>query len=313
MTQSPFALSESSSKMRVIFIVGATATGKSAFALECAKRFGGEIINGDSIQMYKSVDIGSAKPTVEEQRSVPHHLIDFIGEGESYTAGQFRRDALAVLQDANKRNVPLMYIVGGSGFYIQALEKGLFEIPDVEAKIKEDVRNESIERLYQELKAKDPKYAEKVKPQDSYRIRRAVEVIRGTTKTFTHFRESFKSEKFPYPIFKIGLRLPKVQLVEQIKRRVVTMLGNGLIEETRGLLEKNLEEWPALKSVGYKECVQHLKNEIDATELENAIVHSTTQLAKRQSTWFKRDMDIHWFDPKTELDAAFRQVEQCIQ
>lgn len=297
------------SSLKTVFILGATATGKSSFAMECARRFGGEILNCDSIQMYKSLDIGSAKPSRSERQSIPHHLVDFISEGQSYTAGQFRRDAQAILHGASVRKVSTVYIVGGSGFYVQALQKGLFEIPDVSLEIKNAVRNESISKLYAELIEKDPDYAKKIKPQDSYRIARAIEVIRETGQTMTSFRRNFRPEDFPYLSLKVGLRLSKQQLVERIKQRVVEMLAKGWVEETEAIINKGLGDWPALRSVGYRECVQRLRGEIDEAALSDRIVQSTVHLAKRQSTWFRRDLDIQWVDPSRELELAFKQIE----
>jgi tRNA dimethylallyltransferase len=232
---------------RLLFIVGPTASGKTEFALQAAReierRSGGrvEILNSDSVQVYKSVDIGTAKPTHEQRAQAPHHLLDFVEPGAVYTAGGFRDDAAAVLADGAKRGVEWFLIVGGSGFYVQALEKGMFDVPPVDAQIRlrldQELSEKGLELLFAELKERDPVYAEKIKAQDSYRTLRALELMRAFAKPMTQIQAEFAERSAltslhrQFPIAKIGLRPDRIELRKRIATRTDQMLTRGLVSE----------------------------------------------------------------------------------
>jgi len=169
-------VSEKKSDITVVFILGPTASGKTNLAIQAAKKLGGEIINADSIQVYKSLDIGSAKPTKEELSQAPHHLVGHLSEGSNYTAGEFRKDVLDVIEKRSKAGVKTFYIVGGSGFYIKALLNGLYEIPEIPEELQAQIQKENISDLYEELKKEDPVAAEKINANDSYRVEKTTEV-----------------------------------------------------------------------------------------------------------------------------------------
>lgn len=287
--------------MKVVFVVGPTASGKTQLALELAQAFKGEIINADSLQVYKGLDIGTAKPAVEQLQQIRHHLIDVVNPPNVLTAGDYRRLAFEVLRDCDKRHVPFVFIVGGSGFYIQALEKGMFELGKVSERIRAEVlgdfKKQGLKALYQELYAADEAFAEKIGPHDEYRILRAIELLREFKKTPTELRQAFKPELFPYQYLKIGLEVDRETLKKRIAARTQLLFANGLIEEVRDLLSRGLVQWAPMESVGYKETVKFLNSEISHDECIRLVVQNTQRLAKRQMTWFRRDPEIWWVHP----------------
>lgn len=305
--------------MQVFFIVGTTASGKSALALHWAQKLGGAIVNCDSIQVYQGLDIGSAKPTVAERSLVPHYLFDFVPVGEELTAGQYQRIFFDTMKELEKK-FPVVFVVGGTGFYFQAIEKGMYPVgaarPELIAEIEQELKtSQGAYRLYQELVQKDPIVASKISEQDHYRIARAIEMMRTHGKTVTEIKQSFEENRkpFPYPLKKIGVKLPREQLLLRVQERTKKMLAAGLLSEVENLLaelkQRNKLDWAPMRSVGYLECVEFLGQVGAESEpsvlknLEESIVQSTMQLAKKQRTWFQRDKDIYWFDGNQELDV----------
>lgn len=308
--------SRRSSFHTLIFLVGSTATGKTELSLQLAKKWSASILNCDSIQMYKGMDIGSAKPTLTDRTSHGQSCF-FFDEWEPpfiCTAGLFRKKAFAIL----KSELPQRPIiaVGGSGFYIQALEKGMFPVKQVSEEIENLVRQtqdkKGIEYLYNWLLELDSEYAKQISQKDSYRIFRAICLILSEKKNISFIKTTFEQKKtnLPYPLLKIGLYLPKVQLLEKVKTRTTIMLEQGLIEETKSLLSKGLKDWPLMKSVGYKEVVLFLKNQLSKDELHHKIVQRTMRLAKKQMMWFKRDKHIQWF---LSDEKSFQNVNHLIK
>jgi tRNA dimethylallyltransferase len=293
-----------------VLVVGPTGSGKSALAMQLAREFGAGILNCDSLQVYQRLDIGTAKPSPSERAQVPHFLFDILPPGEVLTAGDFRRSALRVLEHELAQR--LMIGVGGSGFYIQALEKGMFDVPKPNPEIDQQVREEC-ERLgpaaaYAKLLTLDPEYAADISPNDTYRVVRALVVLADTGQKVSEVRRQFKAQPFPFPLLKLGLAPAREQLLPKVQRRTAEMLDRGLIDEVRQLLQQGLGDWPALQSVGYKECVQFLKGEWTREELDGRIVEKTMQLAKKQRTWFKRDTEIQWLSQ----DTAFAEAKELI-
>lgn len=286
----------SKNAVSVALILGPTASGKTNLAISAAQKLSGEIINADSIQIYKSLDIGSAKPSKEELDAVPHHLIGHIKEGGSYTAGEFRREVLEVIERRSKTGVKNFFIVGGSGFYIKALIHGLYKVPEIPLEIQEKVKNEKTIDLFQELKRVDPENAKILNANDSYRIARAIEVYRATGIAFSEYKNKFSEDKFPHKYIKIGLRTEKENLKIRVAERVEKMLNSGLIEEVKSLIERGFQNWDALQSVGYKEVLLFLNGSLPEDQLREEIVKNTMGLIKRQITWFKKDQDMTWFD-----------------
>ncbi len=291
-----------------VLIVGPTASGKSGLALKLAERFGAGILNCDSLQTYKRLDIGTAKPTWAERQKVPHFLFDFLKPGEILTAGDFRRLALNVLeQELPKRPI---FGVGGSGFYIQAFEKGMFALdkpkPEVDAQVRRDLERDGLAHLYRELQKGDPAYAEELNPNDSYRIVRAVVILRDSGRKPSELNKEFaeKREPFPFPLVKLGLAPDREWLLPRIQRRTDQMLKTGFLIEVEKLLEDGWADWPPMQSVGYKECVAMLRGELQMEKLPPQICEKTIQLAKKQRTWFKRDKEIQWLDPNDPYPQA---------
>lgn len=294
----------------VVFVVGPTACGKSALALKLAERFHGSILNCDSLQVYRRLDIGTAKPPAKERSIVPHLLFDFVDPGQTLTAGDFRTEALNALHaETAHRSV---FAVGGSGFYIQALEKGLFDVPKAtiqsEERVRQRLNQKGLEEMYRELQKADPEYAEEISPNDSYRVVRALVVYEDTGKKMSELKRSFKPEPFPYPLLKLGLDLSREQLLPRVSARVDQMLEQGFLNEVERLMNEGYGNWAPLRSVGYQECVDHLEGKLPKEKLATTIVEKTLQLSKKQRTWFKRDREIHWLP----FDGAFGEAERLV-
>jgi tRNA dimethylallyltransferase len=303
------------SDVSIVFILGPTASGKSNLAIAAAQRLGGEIINADSIQVYKSLDIGSAKPSKEELEMIPHHLIGHVPEGENYTAGRFRDDVLSVIKKRSAAGVKRFYIVGGSGFYIKALTKGLYQIPPVPQEIQVHVAKTDPKDLYEELQKVDPAAASRINPNDTYRIARAIEVFRATGTPFSEFKNKFSKVEFPYKYIKIGLKAEKEILKNRIAERAQKMLTAGLIAEVRALIKRGYKDWDALSSVGYKEVLTFLEGELSEDRLREDrlredIIKNTMGLVKKQMTWFKKDIEMTWFDAFVGNEKIIQFIEE---
>lgn len=305
------------SQRPVIFVVGTTASGKSDWALRWAQEFGGVIVNCDSVQVYEKLNIGAAKPTLAEQSLVPHYLLGYVSPPQEMTAGVYARDFFSCLEKLPV-NVPI-FVVGGTGFYFMAIEKGMYPVVPVAEEIQKSVAAElseqgGVEKLYQELQAVDPEYAAKIHLADHYRIGRAIELIRSQGKSVTQIQSDFAAaqRKFPYPLLKIGPTWHREVLRERIEIRTQKMLQDGLVAEVQGLLDEGLEAWAPLSSVGYKETMAYLRGEISQDQLMSEIATNTRQLAKRQRTWFQRDKEIHWFAGDQGFAEARTLVEKFL-
>ena len=307
-------------KPHLLFVLGPTASGKSDLAIDIARDFNAkqkqfnaiEILNCDSVAFFDGVEIGAAKPSFEQRNIIPHHLVGHVTKGAEYTAGAFRRDAVEVIEAGAKRNVQHFVAVGGSGFYVQALEKGMYETPPVDPSIRIGVEADMAKLgsalVHEELTRRDPEAAARINANDRYRVARAVEILRANAdgKTLSELRAEFEALRTPPPFIvnKIGLLVSRDRLRERITLRTRRMLENGLIEETEQLRTEGLRDWPTLKSVGYKETQMFLDGELPRENLEASIITSTMQLAKRQMTWFKRDTSIKWFDLERERSLS---------
>ena len=289
-----------SGSYKTVFLLGPTAVGKSALSFYLAEKMSAGILNCDSISMYRGLDIGSAKPSLGKVKNIPLFLFDEWEPPFTCTAGLFRKKALEILSQELKNQS--MLVVGGSGFYVQALEKGMYPLKKVSLEIKQEVKNiykkKGLEHLYKMLVFLDPVYAKTVYPQDTYRILRGIGIILSEEKPLSLIRSHFKAKKFPWPYVKVGLHLGRDALLKNIQTRTNKMVKEGLLEEVQTLLNKGLEDWPLMKSVGYKEAVLCLKDQISKEEMRNRIVLRTMHLAKKQLSWFKRDKNIHWFLPE---------------
>jgi tRNA dimethylallyltransferase len=308
--------------MKIIFVMGPTASGKSARAFRWAQKFHGAIVNCDSIQCYQSVNIGSAKPPQIERALVRHELFDYIPEGETLTAGAYSRDFSEVIERLQQEHVPVVFVVGGTGFYFQAIEKGMYSIgaadPGAILRIEAQLQLEGPKNLWEELRSLDPGAAQKISLQDHYRLVRAVEMIRTHGKTPTEIKRQFEESQkpFPYPLLKLGVIGAREELEPRVQVRVDEMFKLGLLDEVKQLLEKGLEQWAPMSSVGYKECVDYFSGKSEARDLDQLkklIVTSTLQLAKKQRTWFRRDPATQWLAISSPESTVDFEIEEFLR
>ncbi|HYA48152.1 MAG TPA: tRNA (adenosine(37)-N6)-dimethylallyltransferase MiaA [Burkholderiales bacterium] len=283
----------------LVIILGPTAVGKSRAALGLAERFGGEIINGDSIQVYKGFDIGTDKPSPEDRRAVAHHLIDIVEPDVQFTAADFVREALAAAADiVRRRRVP--FIVGGTGLYLKALVDGLFpgpgRDPALRAALEAAATKKGLEALFRELEAVDPAYARKVRSRDRVRIIRALEVHRLTGRPLSEHFLGTASPTSGYRVVKTGLRLERQALCRRIEDRVERMFERGLVDEVRGLLRRGVsEDVPPFRALGYRHVLSHLRGGLSLEEAKALTRQDTRRYAKRQMTWFRKMDGVVWF------------------
>ena len=283
-----------------VFLMGPTASGKTALAL--AERLRVALISVDSALVYRGLDVGSAKPDRDVLARFPHALIDIRDPEAPYSAAEFRTDALRAMDDATRGGL-LPLLVGGTGLYFRALERGLSALPDADPAVRERLADEARAigwaALHARLASRDPAAAARIHPNDPQRIQRALEVIELTGSTLTALRVAPR-ERIPYRTLKLAL-LPddRAPLHARIAQRFAAMLEAGLLDEVRALRERPAlrAEHPSMRSVGYRQAWQHLDGEFDRTELEARGVFATRQLAKRQITWLRAEHDALLLDP----------------
>ena len=284
-------------KQKLIVITGPTAVGKTALCLDIAKHYGIPVINADSRQIYKELRIGTARPTEEQLKSVPHYFVGTLGLKDYYSASMFEQQVLALLKElAAKNEYALMS--GGSMMYIDAVCDGIDDIPTIDdatrSLMKQRLVNEGLEALCSDLKRLDPEYYEVVDLQNPRRVVHALEICTMTGKTYTSFRKREKRER-PFDIIKIGLNRPREELYNRINQRVDQMMADGLLEEARRLYP--LKELNALNTVGYKELFDYFDERWSLEEAIERIKGNTRRYARKQLTWFKKDERIHWYHP----------------
>lgn len=288
----------------VLVIAGPTAIGKTAFAIEIAKRYRTEIISADSRQCYREMSIGVARPTEEDLKKVPHHFIANASVTEDINAGSFEQYALSAVSTIFQKN-DLAVMVGGTGLYIQSFCQGIDPMPVIPEGIREAIiaeyQSKGLIWLQKELEQKDPAFWAVAERQNPQRLMRALEVLRATGGSIMKFRTSLKKIR-PFRIQKIGLQIPREILHERIHQRVDQMMDAGLLEEVRSLLP--YRSLSALQTVGYRELFDHLDGKISLDEAIAQIKTNTRHYAKRQLTWFSKDPDIQWINPMEILPGA---------
>lgn len=305
---------------RVIVIVGPTCSGKTYLAIELAEMLSSEIISADSRQIYKFLDIGTAKPNKNDLAKVTHHIIDFLDPAENYDASLFEKDAERIIDRIHQENRTPM-VAGGSGLYIKALIDGIFETADKDLDYRKDLaslrKNFGNEYLYKKLQEVDPIGAEKMLPQNWKRVMRALEVYHTTGKPiWEHHQKQSSSKEKKYLFKQVGLNWDRKVLYEKINQRVDWMIENGLIEEVKDILNKGYDKnLNSLNTVGYKEIIQHLDGEISIERAIELIKRNTRHYAKRQMTWFRKDKRIQWFDVKKfdDLDIIAEEIVRGIK
>lgn len=284
-------LSNQEKKIKVIAIVGATASGKTAYSIELAKKIDGEIVSADSRLVYKGFDIGTAKPTLEERDGIPHHLIDIVEPEFDYSAGIYKQQAKNIISEISQRgNIPI--IVGGTGLYIDILLKN-FSLPQIEPNraLREELYKLDITTLYQMLEEKDKEAAKIIDKNDRKKIIRALEIINTTGTTLKNSRGIEDSE---FEVEWIGRNFDRSTLYNRIDKRVDLMIKAGLLEETKNLLKKHGRIQNLINTIGYREIIGYLDNKYSLEEAKELLKKNTRNYAKRQLTWFRKNQEIKW-------------------
>jgi tRNA dimethylallyltransferase len=296
----------------VAALVGATAAGKTAVALALAQSLGAEIVNADSLQVYRELDIGTAKPTREEQGLAPHHLIDVADPPEPYDAARYSREGRQILAGLHERGVPPL-VVGGTGLYLKALLSGLFAEGEPAAGVRERVRRDlgdlGLPALYARLLHLDPISAARLHPHDTYRIVRALEVIAATGKPLSQFIKAHRFQDAPYEVLKLGLELDREELYRRIDLRVEVMLEAGWLDEIEGLLSRYPPDLKPLQALGYRHLINYLTGRWSWDEALTLLARDTRRYAKRQFTWFGSDPAVRWFHPDQVAEMAAALAE----
>jgi tRNA dimethylallyltransferase len=285
-----------------IFLMGPTASGKTALAVQLAQTLNGEIISVDSALVYRGMDIGTAKPTLAERGGIPHYLIDILDPAESFSTGQFRDQALTLMADITGRG-KLPILVGGTMLYFNALNSGLAVLPEadeiVRAKLDQELAQFGKEALHARLAQVDPESAARIHPNDPQRIQRALEVYEISGRPMTSFFDEAQAQDIPYRKIKLIIAPPDRKILHDIiAQRFRTMLEQGLVEEVEALFKRGdlTEKMPSIRAVGYRQVWSYLSGEYDYdTMVEKGIV-ATRQLAKRQFTWLRRETDAANFE-----------------
>lgn len=304
-------------KPKVIVIVGPTASGKTALSIELAKKIDGEIISCDSMQIYKDMNIGSAKPTIEEMQGIKHYMIDIAEPTERFSVAEYKkRSEEAIEEILQKGKVPI--IVGGTGLYANSL---IYNIEYNEIMLDEEYRKnlmkiaeteDGLATLYEKARSIDPVAMEKISSNDKKRIIRVLEIKHSTGKNKTELElESRKNEvKYEYKVFAINM--PREILYDRINKRVDIMIENGLIDEVENIIEKYKEFPTAMQAIGYKEIVMYLKGELTKQEAIEKIKQESRRYAKRQITWFKKIENIKWIDGLKDKDENIKFIQDVI-
>ncbi len=292
-------------KNSVIIIAGPTASGKTDLSIKLAERLGTEIINADSRQVYRFMDIGTAKPTPEEQKKIKHHFIDHVNPDEHYDSGLFGEEGRKIIKSLLEQGKTPV-IAGGSGLYIKSLVDGLFEGPKQDPQIRKKLENritkDGIESILAELKKVDPESANKLLPSNKHRIMRALEVFYLTGKPISLLQKENYIETGFEPIF-FAIAWDRKILYDRINKRVLSMLNMGLIDEVKHLLDiRYSKDLKAFRTVGYKEPISYLEGKINYDEMVAQIQQYTRNYAKRQLTWFRADLRIEWLDGNRDTD-----------
>jgi tRNA dimethylallyltransferase len=306
---------EDTQKPKIVVVCGPTGIGKTAVAIDVANRFRGEIISADSMQIYRYMDIGTAKPSMAERHQTPHYLIDIIEPDRPFDAARYAATAGEVIADLEKKDC-LPFIVGGTGLYIKALVHGLFQEkasdPAIRAELKETASRHGLEALFEQLCKVDPDAAKKIHPNDAYRIIRALEVYRITGKALTGYHDRHGFADHRYRVLKIGLDMERAALYDRINERVEAMISAGLETEVRRLLDMGYPETlKSMQAIGYRHMVDFIRNRLPWEETVRTLKRDTRRYAKRQLTWFRADPEIVWFEPG-QIDDMVRRIDNFL-
>lgn len=302
-------------KPNVIVICGPTALGKTTTAIELAEIFNGEIVSADSMQIYRYMNIGTAKPSPQELARVRHHLIDIADPDQHFDAKQYAKTAhKKIMELVSRATVP--FVVGGTGLYIKALVHGLFMAEpandDIRTRLKKESQTHGTDFLYERLSRCDPDAAARIKPHDSYRIVRALEIYQLTGKTISAYHREHRFQDEPFRVLKIGLKMNRELLYDRINQRVDVMIAAGLVDEVKELLGRGYApHLKSMRSIGYRHMVDFIKKHLSWHEAVHTLKRDTRKYAKRQLTWFKADSDIAWYTPG-QLSDISRSIKKFL-
>ena len=292
-------------KPKVIVICGPTASGKTALGVELAKKINGEVVSCDSMQIYKDMTIGTAKPLPEEMQGIKHYLIDYVSPDRRYSVAEFKQDAINAIEEILKKGkTPIL--VGGTGLYIDSLIYGI-EYNDIEIdeeyrkKLEQTIEKDGLETLYNKAKEIDMQAMEKISPNDKKRIMRILEIYKATGKTKTEQEIESRKNKVKYDFKVFAIDMPRSILYERINKRVDLMIENGLIEEVDQLLKKYTDFPTAMQGLGYKEVKEYLNGNCSKEEMIENIKMQTRRFAKRQLTWFRKNKQTTWIDGTNDM------------
>lgn len=288
-------------KKPVVVIVGPTASGKTKLSIEIAKLMDGEIVSADSMQIYRYMDIGTAKPTIYERQNIPHHMMDILDPAEQFSVAEYQKMAVDIISDIHKRQ-KLPIIVGGTGLYIKSLLYPMnftdaYQDLEYRKQLQETANIKGRDYLYQQLKMVDPSTASRLHPNDVRRVIRALEVYHITGKPMSHYSQNLKNMDFRYNTAMIGLVMDRVKLYERINKRVDIMIENGLLNEVKNLLDKGYSrDMISMQGLGYKEIIDYYQGNLSLEEAIYIIKRETRRYAKRQLTWFRAQKGIKWIN-----------------
>ncbi|MCX8022695.1 MAG: tRNA (adenosine(37)-N6)-dimethylallyltransferase MiaA [Syntrophorhabdaceae bacterium] len=301
--------------LKILAVVGPTCSGKSELSMLLAKRLGGEIVNADSMQVYKYFDIGTAKPDTHAKKEIPHHLIDVVEPDQEFNAAIFKGMADSTIEEIHSRGL-IPIVVGGTGLYFRTLVYGLFSAPgdiNLRRELEERYREEPF-GLYRELKRVDPEYATKISPNDRIRVVRALEVFMTTGSGMSVWERSHGFKERQYNAFAIGLTADRTTLYTKINKRVEDMLRAGWVDEVRHILSLGYNEnIKPFSGIGYREILSYLRGEMEYGFMVEEIKRKTRHYAKRQFTWFSKERGINWYQFSTDLDKIISHVSEFLR
>lgn len=303
-------------KPKLVIILGPTAVGKSAVALELATQIGGEIINADSQQVYRQMNIGTGKPAEADRARVPHHLIDVVDPDEEFNAAIYRRLALERIDQIHERGKTVV-VCGGTGLYLKALTRGLFfgpeQNPEVRGELAREIQEKGLSALYHRLTEVDPAAHSRIHPNDRQRIIRALEVYQLTGKPMSQWQQEHGFGDEPFDTLKIGLQRERTELYDLINGRCDRMIEEGLLDEVRELVAQGYTlDLKPLQSVGYRQMGLVLQGMLIVEKAVEEMKQETRHLAKRQLTWFRGDHEIRWFHPENQRQEVIESVQRFL-